>query len=155
MGQISGYYPDASPINQSSLCARTADNTTDDGNAIWHLEKEIQFSPKWSQSRLFKYLIKVNEAILLFSVMLMIWALISNVIGVYLFSHVFKSSLTSWSWSDWQQQDFVSITIFSESSPILKIVTDTSRKFPFFLSLSLSLSLSVAWICNHNKIYGL
>lgn len=148
MGQISGYYPDASLINQPSLCARTVDNTTDDGNAIWHLEKEIQFSPKWSQSGLFKYLIKVNEVILLFSVMLMIWVLISNVIGVYLFSHVFKSSLMWWSWSDWQQQDFASIRIFSGSSPILKIVADTCRKFPFF-------SLSLAWIYNHNKIYGL
>lgn len=75
-GQIWGYYPNASPMNQSSLYARTVENTSDDSNAIWHLEMEIQSFPKWSQSRLFKYLIKVNQVILLFPLMLMIWALI-------------------------------------------------------------------------------
>lgn len=114
MVQISGYYPDASPINQSSLCTSTVDNTGDDGNAIWHLGKKNQSSPKWSQSRFFKYLIKVNKVILLFSLMLMIWAVIRDP--------------TWWSWSDWQQQGFV----FSDSSPVLKIVTATCRKFPFF-----------------------
>lgn len=119
-----GYYPDASPINQSSLCVRTADNTGDDGNAIWHLGKKNQSSPKWSQSRLFKYLIKVNKVILLFSLMLMIWAVIRG--------------LTRWSWSDWQQQGF----IFSDSSPVPNTITDPF--FPLFLEFVITVKINIA-----------
>lgn len=39
-GQISGYYPAASLINQSSLCSGTVDNTKGDANAIEHLERK-------------------------------------------------------------------------------------------------------------------
>lgn len=38
-GQISGYYPAASLINQSSLCSGAVDNTKGDANAIEHLEE--------------------------------------------------------------------------------------------------------------------
>lgn len=41
-GQISGYYPDAPPMNQSSLCSTTVDNTRDDANAIWHFGKKTE-----------------------------------------------------------------------------------------------------------------
>lgn len=40
VGQIPGYYSDATAINQASLCARSVDNTGDDGNAIRHLGKK-------------------------------------------------------------------------------------------------------------------
>lgn len=36
IGQISGYYPDASPINQASLSSGAVDNSRDDANAILH-----------------------------------------------------------------------------------------------------------------------
>lgn len=50
VGQIPGYYSDATAINQASLCARSVDNTGDDGNAIRHLgkkkKKKVQSPPK-------------------------------------------------------------------------------------------------------------
>lgn len=51
IGQISGYYPDASPINQASLSSGAVDNSRDDANAILHfvqnrsnlLQKSVYF----------------------------------------------------------------------------------------------------------------
>lgn len=68
-----GSYPDASPINQLSLVARTADNTRDDDmqSGIWKKRYHL-LENDHNQGFFLRYLIKPKQAILLISQMLMV-----------------------------------------------------------------------------------
>lgn len=103
-GQISGYYPAASLINQSSLCSGAVDNTKGDANAIEHLEehggwgereeqkkrKENRINRLWNlhNQNFFKYLINVIFAFSAAVITLVNFqGLVSDVRVVFLISH--------------------------------------------------------------------
>lgn len=156
-GQILDSYPDASPINHLSLVARNADNTRDDDmqSGIW--KKEISSSRKRSQSRGFLKISHQTEA--------SDFANFTNANGLGpLIRNVMCGGFFPLFFSPRAQTKLHTVALKWLATTSLHLNRNLFRLpliFTHFKKLSPTLvesflfSFSLAWICNHNKIYCL